>query len=207
MTSPMTATATTISSLATSTVGTDVYSALFTVDDSTTPGSLVGSIAVQGDDSKIRIRGFATGLLDSLSLAGVSVVGEDVKQALVNLGGNLLGTHSVDPACRTCDLVVTFNKQAKGDPDRSVGFTISSTGAPLTLAALTDQDFAVLLQVKGAYNSRGVEHGFFFRDRKLVVLEGTTGLNPIPEPSTAIMLVLGLAGLSLGERRTRGLRG
>ena len=206
LTLPLSSTATTISSLATSTVGTEVFSALFTIDDGITPGSLVGSIAVQGDDSKIRIRGFATSLVDSLSLAGLSVVGEDVKRALVNLGGNRLGTHPIDPACKTCDLVITFNKPAKGDPDRSVGFTISDTAGPLSLGAFDNQDFAVLLQVKGAYNTRGVEHGFFVRDRKLVVLEGMTSLTPIPEPSTAFMLVLGLVGLSLGERRTRGLR-
>jgi PEP-CTERM motif len=71
---------------------------------------------------------------------------------------------------------------------------------------LDGQDFAVLLSVKGAYNTQGMEHGFFFRDRKMVVLEGVLSLTPIPEPSTAVLLVLGLAGLSLGERRTRALR-
>jgi hypothetical protein len=117
---PGLASATTISSIATSTVGTKDFAAILTIDDTTTPGSLVGSIAVQGDDSKVSIRGLAMGLMDSLSLVGVSVVGEDVKGALVNLGGNLLGTHTVDPSCTTCDLSITFNRQSKGDTDRSV---------------------------------------------------------------------------------------
>ncbi len=41
-------------------------------------------------------------------------------------------------------------------------------------------------------------------DKKMMILEGRIGdSSTIPEPTTAVMLLLGLVGLSLGERRTR----
>ena len=204
---PGLAAATTITATAVSRANEDPYSALLTIDDAITPGSLVFSIAVNGDDSKINIKGFAAGLLDGTLLSGVSVVGDDVKRSFVNRGDQMLGKNRIDPTCTTCDLVVSFNKPAKGAIDRSVSFTVSDTAGPLRLSAFQSEDFALLLQVKGAHNVKGMKHGFFFHDRKLVILEGSMTTTPIPEPSTALLLVLGLAGLSVGERRTPTLRG
>ena len=204
---PGLAAATTINATAVSSAGEDPFSARLTIDDAITPGSLVFSIAVNGDDSKIKIRGFAAGVLDGTLLSGVTVLGGNVKESFLNLGQNMLGTHPVDPSCTTCDLSVSFKKPVKGATDRSVSFTVSDAAGPLGLSAFQGQDFAVLLQVKGAQNVKGVQHGFFFHDKKMVILEGSMVTSPIPEPSTALLLALGLAGLSVGEKRTRALRG
>jgi len=187
--------------------GDDSFSALLTIDDAITPGSLVLTVAVQGDDSKIKIKGFASGLVNDLMLSGLSVVGDNVKRSFFNMPEDNEGPRAIDPSCTTCDLVVSFRRPAKGAPDRSVSFTLSHATQSLELGAFANQDIAVLLQVKGAYNSRAAEHGFFFRDRKLMVLEGEIGdINPIPEPSMAILIGLGLAGLSAGQRRARASR-
>lgn len=199
---PGMATAATMTSTATSTGPDENISAVLTVDDAITPGSLVFSIAVDGDDSKTTIKGFASGLTDG-ALNGVTVLGSDVTRSFLNLGEGTLGNNPIDPACTTCDLVVSFRKPARGDTDRSVQFTVSDSMGPLVLSRLQDQDFAVLLKVKGDYNRRGAEYGFFFRDSKMVILKGSMDLTPVPEPSTAILLVLGLAGLSAGAHRMR----
>lgn len=204
---PGLAAATTINAIAVSPPGEDPFSASLTVDDTTTPGSLYFTIAVNGDDSKTKIRGFASGVLDGTVLSGVSVLGDDVKKSYLNLGDGMIGNNPVDPSCTTCDLVVKFNKPTKGDPDRSVSFTVTDTAGPVDISKFQGLDFAVLLQVKGAQNAQGAAHGFFFNDKKTVILEGSIVTSPIPEPSTALLLFLGLAGLSVGERRTRALRG
>ncbi len=204
---PGLAAATTINATAVSSAGEGPLSARLTIDDAITPGSLVFSIAMIGDASKIKIRGFSAGVLDGTSLSGVTVLGENVKESFLNLGQNMLGTHLVDPSCTTCDLSISFNKPVKGATDRSVHFTLSDTAGPLGLSAFQGQDFAVLLQVKGAENVKGLQHGFFFNDKKMVILEGSIVNSPIPEPTTALLLTLGLAGLSVGEKRTRALRG
>jgi len=200
--SPDLAAAATASTTASGTDGGDSFSALVTVDDAITPGSLVLTVAVQGDDSKIKIKGFASGLADAIVLSGLSVIGEDVKRSFFNMPEDDEGPRPIDPACTTCDLVVSFKKPVLGATDRSVSFTLSHATRSLELAAFSNQDIAVLLQVKGAYNNRAAQHGFFFRDKKLMVLEGAFGdIAPIPEPSMAILIGLGLAGLSLGQRR------
>ncbi len=204
---PGLAAATTVTATAVGSDGDDSFSALLTIDDAITPGSLVLSVAVQGDDSRIKIKGFASGLANNLVLSGLSVVGDDVKRSFFNMPEDEEGPRPIDPNCTTCDLVVSFKKPAQGGTDRSVSFTLSHATQSLELGAFANQDIAVLLQVKGAYNSRGEQLGFFFRNRKMMILEGEIGdIGTIPEPSMALLLGLGLAGLSIGERRMRAPR-
>lgn len=200
--SPDPAAAATATATATGSDGDDTFSALLTIDDAITPGSLVLSISVQGDDSKIKIKGFASGLANSLASNALSVVGDSVKRSFFNMPEDADGPRPIDPSCNTCDLVVLFRKPERNATDRSVGFTLSHATQALELGAFANQDIAVLLQVKGAYNTRGAQLGFFFRDRKMMILEGEIGdITPIPEPSMTILIGLGLAGLSIGQRR------
>lgn len=204
---PGMAAAATIQGTATGTDGSDSFTALVSVDDATTPGSLVFSLSIQGDDSNVKFKGFGSGLIDSASLADLTVVGSDVKSFFFNTGQQPQkpGQPPIDPSCTSCDMIVRFNKPPKNSTDKSVSFTVSSaTQQPLSLADFSNQDVAVLLQVKGAWNTRGAAKGFFFHDKKMMILEGRIGdSSTIPEPTTAVMLLLGLVGLSLGERRTR----
>jgi hypothetical protein len=196
-----------VNGTATGTDGSDTFTANVQIDDAVTPGSLVFTVSVQGDNSKIKIKGFGSGLIDTANLADLTVVGDDVKKHYfgIDQAPNDDGQPPVDPSCTSCDMIVHFNKPPKGATDKSVSFTVSSLSQqPVPLSAFSNQDIAVLLQVKGAWNTRGAEKGFFFRDKKMMILEGTLGEETaIPEPTTAVMLMLGLAGLSLGERRTR----
>jgi hypothetical protein len=77
-----------------------------------------------------------------------------------------------------------------------VTFTLAHATVDLTFDLSCGQDFSVKASKIRMYDgeSRGRSRGI-----KHVLLEGRVP-NPIPEPTTAVLMVLGLGGLSLSGR-------
>jgi len=191
---PALAGATTLQSTATS-GGNDPIFAQLTIDDSVVPGSLTFSLTMAGDADNVRIKGFASGFLTDSLLPDVTVTGEDVKRVLMNLTGD-----DAPPAsCTSCDIALKLRKRG-ADPVAT--FTVTHATQSLGLDQVAGQDFVVLVGRK--FGQRDEQHTFFFVGRKeYSLLEGEIGVTlPIPEPSTALLVALGLGGLTLAGRRS-----
>lgn len=166
------------------------------VDDAVVPGDLVITLTVVGPGTtKADLRGFFLNVADESLLAGLSISGTSVTShqigansvIAVGNGNNLNGGGTPCP----CDLGVELGTAGIGKDDlRTVTFTLSHATANLDVSFVASQTFGVRATSVG---SRGCREG----SSKLV---GTIPV--VPEPGTALLMGLGLAGLAAG-RRTR----
>ena len=192
-TATYTASAANVTATATSTGG-HALDGTLTIDDGIDPGNLVITFtlnAPRGD-----IRGFLAQVSDESLLSGLSVVGynnrsSQFREDRIGMAGKSHGLGQPGSAC-PCDFGLKF----PGQTGTSVTFTLTHATADLTLDLFYGQDFAVK-----ASKIRMDDDELHGRSRgiKNVILQGRVP-NPIPEPTTAVLMVLGLAGLSFAGR-------
>lgn len=184
------ANAATVTAPATSTKGKPVSGSI-TIDDAIDPGNLV--ITLNVDAIKGNVRGFLTQVADESLLAGLSVVGGKAFDIDANDVGKSGKKNKPGTAC-PCDLGVAFDARS----GTTVTFTLTHATQDLTLGLFYGQDFAIkangLKVASAARGGRGYARGIGSS-----VLEGRVP-NPIPEPATAMLMAMGLAGLSYAGR-------
>ncbi|HKK50053.1 MAG TPA: PEP-CTERM sorting domain-containing protein [Myxococcota bacterium] len=165
------------------------------IDDQANPGSLSITLAVDGDGDLGDLRGFFAQVSDESLLSGLSasgsLIGKSVFEAnrVINLGrgANLNGGGTACP----CDLGIEIGAPGigKGDDFRSVSFVLSHVSEDLSASFLRGQEFGV----------RVTSVGLVGGDR-----EGSSKLaGVVPEPTTAMLMLLGLAGLASVGRSPR----
>jgi len=153
------------------------------------------SVTLTVNDGLGDLRGFFLNIDDFSLLAGLQVTGDDVTgfeyddDGVINLGGanNLNGNGSPCP----CDIGVSIGTPGAGGKNEisTTTFVLDATGS-LSLEHFAHQLAGVrVLSVKGFDGPNGSAK-----------LAGTIPV-PIPEPSTAALLVLGLAALRFRTRR------
>jgi hypothetical protein len=165
-----------------------------TIDDGADPGNLVITLSVDDDGRIGDLRGFFANVTDESVLSGLSVTGALVTSSqfsadgVINLGGgsNLQGGGSPCP----CDLGIEIGSPGLGHGDdyQSVSFTLSHASLDLDVSLFQGQSFGV----------RATSVGDIDGSR-----EGSSKLiGVVPEPSTALLALLGLSGLaSIGRPR------
>lgn len=172
----------------------DPLSVTVSIDDAASPGDLVITLSV-APGYQADLRGFFAHIADETLLAGLSVAGAAVTDsafsanAVIDLGqgANVQGGGTPCP----CDLGVEIGGPGigQGDDFQVVTFTLSHSTANLTVDLLAGQSIGVRA------TSVGGESGDRNGSSKLVTV--------VPEPSTAILSLLGLAGLAL-KRPSKG---
>lgn len=178
--------AATIEATATAFTG-DPISVGVTIDDGVEAGHLVITLEVE-DGAAGDLRGFFANVADESLLAGLSVSGDHVTgsvfaaDAVINLGqgSNLNGGGTPCP----CDLGVEIGAPGigGGDDHPAVVFTLSHADVDLDVGLFADQLFGVRVTSVGDLD--GARGG----SSKLAGV--------VPEPSTSLLMLLGLAGLS-----------
>jgi hypothetical protein len=164
-----------------------------TIDDGIDPGNLVITFTLNAP--KGDIRGFLAQVSDESLLEGLSVVGynnraSQFREDGIGKAGKSRGLGQPGSAC-PCD----FGLKLPAHSGTSVTFTLTHETADLTLALFYGQDFSVkAAKVRTANDYRGKSYKI-----NNTILEGRVP-NPIPEPTTAVLMVLGLGGLSLAGR-------
>ncbi len=166
------------------------------IDDASDPGNLVITLTVATGDPTGDLRGFFAQVADESLLSGLSVGGSAITDsvfdanAVINLGGgnNLNGGGTPCP----CDFGVEIGTPGIGSDDiQSVTFTLSHSTETLTAALFEGQTFGVRATSVGSIKGKGGRNG----SSKLVGV--------IPEPSTALLMGLGLAALGAGRKPRR----
>jgi hypothetical protein len=189
---PLVSGAATISATATPFTG-DSLSVTLEVDDAEDPGNLVITLSVDGGDIG-DLRGLFLNVTDESLLSGLSVSGHEVTESaysansVINLGGgnNLNGGGSPCP----CDIGFEFGSPGIGHDDlQSVTLTLSHAAEELDVSLFSDETFGVRATSVG--DSRN-------GSSKLISV--------VPEPSTAMLMLLGLGGLARMRTGTRTLR-
>jgi hypothetical protein len=192
---PALASATTISATATTFSGASL-SVTATIDDSSDPGNLVITLTVEDGPNTGDLRGFLADISDDSLLPGLSVSGPEITSSVfdsnnvIDLGGgnNLNGGGTPCP----CDFGVEIGDPGigHGDDFQSVTFVLSHVSKDLDVSIFEEQAFGVRATSVGGGNSS--------RDASSK-LEGKFPV--VPEPSTAILMLLGLTGLSIAGSR------
>ncbi|MEZ4334864.1 MAG: PEP-CTERM sorting domain-containing protein [Myxococcota bacterium] len=169
-----------------------------TIDDGIDPGNLV--ITAQIDAQRGSVRGLLAHVADESLLDGLSIVGagrrayrfdaNDVGKAAKSRGLGRPGS-----AC-PCDFGIRFSARE----GTSVTFTLTHDTEALTIALFYGQ--AVSLQASNIRVDDGYRRNGKSRSKGIrkAVLEGTFP-TPVPEPTTALLMGLGLAGLAYTGRR------
>ncbi len=160
------------------------------VDDATVPGDLVITLEVTGPGATIGdLRGFFIQVANESLLSGLSVTGAHVTGTsflanavtAVGSGNNLYGGGSPCP----CDVGVALGTPGIGSDDlRKVTFTLSHATESLDVSFLSGQDFGVRATSVGSGRCRSGSSK----------LAGVVSV--VPEPGTALLIGLGLAGLA-----------
>ena len=195
---PGLASATQISATATTFTGASL-AVTATIDDSIDPGNLVITLVVEDGAKTGDLRGFFADITDDSLLPGLSVSGPEVTSSLfdannvIDLGGgnNLNGGGTPCP----CDFGVEIGNPGigHGDDFQSVTFVLSHVSEDLDISIFEKQAFGVRATsvgpAEGSRNSSSKLRGKF---------------PVVPEPSVAILMLLGLTGLSAtGTRRSK----
>lgn len=189
---PLSASASVIHAVAMSFTG-DPLTVSVKIDDETTAGSLTITLEVQ-EGSLADLRGFFAQVSDESLLAGMMVTGSEISAAsfdannVVRVGGgnNVNGGGSPCP----CDLGVEIGSPGIGRNDiQSVTFVLSHVSESLDVSLLNGQLIGVRATSVGS-----LEYG----------REGSSKLvSVVPEPSTALLMMLGLTGLASAGARLR----
>jgi len=194
---PTLASATIASTTATPFLG-ESMTATLTIDDESQLGDLVITLRVDAGPLTGDLRGFYAHVADESLLGGLSVTGPDITDSLFvansvhQLGAGTQVPNSF-PGCgwHGCDFGVaigTFGIEA--DDIQTVTFVLSHSTMDLTVDLLADLSFAIRLDDVGTPDGDRSSYS---------KLSGTVA---VPEPSTAIMMLLGLAGLTAAGRRS-----
>lgn len=195
---PGLASAATISATATTFTGTPL-SVTATIDDSSDPGNLVITLEVDEGGDIGDLRGFFADLTDDSLLAGLSVSGPEVTSSMfdtndvINLGHGSLLSGGGTPC--PCDLGVEIGDPGigQGDDFQKVTFVLSHVSEDLDLSLFEEQAFGIRVTSVGSVG--GSREGSS-------KLDGTFPV--VPEPSTAILMLLGLTGLAVTGSRRQG---
>jgi len=193
---PGLANAATIDATATTFTGASL-SVTVTIDDSSDPGNLVITLEIDEGGNTGDLRGFFANVSDDSLLSGLSVSGPEVTSSIfdennvINLGhgSNLNGGGTPCP----CDLGVEIGDPGigQGDDFQKVTFVLSHLSEDLDLSLFEEQAFGIRATSVGS--ASGSREGSS-------KLKGTFPV--VPEPSTAILMLFGLTGLSVvGSRR------
>lgn len=167
------------------------------IDDESDPGNLVITLEIADGGPTGDLRGFFAQIGDESLLAGLSVTGEYVTDDRIaanrirdlGRGANLNGGGSPCP----CDIAVEFGNPGIGKEDlQAVMFVLSHSTETLTTSLFDGQTFGVRVTSVGDWD--GCREG----SSKLVGV--------VPEPSTALLVGIGLAGLGVAGRRSRPAR-
>jgi hypothetical protein len=191
--------AATVTATATST-GRHPIDGTLTIDDGIDPGNLV--ITFDLDVPRGNIRGFLAQFADESLISGMSVVGypnraSQFREDRIGKAAKSRGLGQPGSAC-PCDFGLKFPART----GTSVTFTLTHETEDLTLALFYGQDFSVKaskIRLEDL-NSKGKP-----RSLKNVILEGRVP-SPIPEPTTAVLMALGLGGLSYAGSHAGGNR-
>lgn len=193
---PALASATTISATATTFTGASL-SVTATIDDSSDPGNLEITLVVEDGANTGDLRGFFANISDDSLLPGLSVSGPEITSSVfdennvINLGrgSNLNGGGTPCP----CDFGVEIGDPGIGHEDdfQSVTFVLSHVSQDLDVSIFEEQAFGVRATSVGSANGS--------RDASSK-LKGKFPV--VPEPSTAILMLLGLTGLSIAGSRS-----
>jgi hypothetical protein len=153
------------------------------------------------------LRGFFLNIDNNALLEGLDVIGDDVTDfaydtsgaSLINMkkGVNLNGGGTPCP----CDLAVAIGTPGAGKDDLlSTTFTLDAD-SDLTLADFADQLAGVRVTSVSSFDDKDPKKDDRGGSAKLVatIPAGT----PVPEPSTAFLLGLGLFALAVGGQRSR----
>jgi hypothetical protein len=166
----------------------DPLSVSIAVDSASDPGNLVITLSIAGDGMIGDLRGVFFQVSNESLLSGLSVMGDGVTSSqflaneVINLGNgsNLKGGESPCP----CDIGIEIGTAGIGKDDfQSVTFTLMHKSESLDQSFLRKQEFGVRVTSVGEVD--GGREG----SSKLVGV--------VPEPSTAILMLLGLAGLTI----------
>jgi hypothetical protein len=149
-------------------------------DDSLDVGELLVTVQVLDGGA---IRGVFLSLTDGSLLDGIEPDGDDVTDfesgGVINLGGGS-NLHGGGSPC-DCDLGVEIGTPgASGDFVQSTAFILSSSDGPLDISQFFGQNVGVRLSPRNSSKLGGVL--------------------PVPEPSTAALLSLGILGLAARRR-------
>ncbi len=195
---PSFASATIVTAQATPFTG-EAVTATLTLDDESQAGNLVITLEIDAGALTGDLRSFYAQIADESLLAGLSVSGADVNSSafsansVSNLGnGTRVGT--INEACSGggCDFGVEIGVLGFRSPViQSLTFVLSHISEDLTVALFADQSFALRINDIGPVSGDAVQNSY----SKL------TGLVVVPEPSTAILMLLGLAGLTAAGRK------
>lgn len=195
------ASAATISAPLSSTYGPALTGSI-TIDDGADPGNLV--ITARVDAASGDVRGVLAQVANESLLGGLSIIGADSRAVRfdandVGKSGKSRGVSRSGSAC-PCDFGIRFPAKT----GTTVTFTLHHASQALTIALFYGQDFAVQasgLRLANTLNRSSSEGHGYGRGRGIrhALLEGRIP-TPIPEPSTALLMALGLSGLSWAGR-------
>ena len=190
---PSLASATIINTTATAFSG-DPLTASVTIDDESQAGDLVITLNLNAGPLNGDLRAFYADVADESLLSGLSVSGIDITSS--SFAANFdhdLGPGTQIPHCESsgCDLAVeigTFGRSP--DNIQTVTFVLSHTSVDLTVDLLLDQLFVIRVS-----DVIGLE-------RNPIGYSKLEGSFTVPEPSTGLLMFLGLAGLTTVGRRS-----
>ena len=177
----------------------DILTATLTIDDESQAGDLVITLTLDPGALTGDLRSFYAHIADESLLAGLSISGANVTQSrfeansVFNFGdGTFVPTIPTSCGATGCDFGFEIGT-AGTSPDnfQTTTFVLSHLTEVLTVDILADQVFALRVNSITSDGTRGVFTGF----SKLAGV-----VTVIPEPSTAIMMMLGLAGLTVAGR-------
>ena len=173
--------------------------ASLTIDDESQAGDLVITLSLDPGSVVGDLRGFYMHVADESLLSGLSIDGVNVTDSAFEANSvyefgrdSFVTTGSTGCRFNGCDLGIEVGTHGIRDDDlQSVTFVLSHSMLDLTVDLFADQIFA--LRVSNAGSANGKRTGF----SKL------SGIVVVPEPSSAILMLFGLSGLTIAGRAQR----